>query len=157
MGANPRTKGAEGERQVYKMLNSIIAEVMTALAYPPNEVQKARTMVQRNQNQSAVGGNDLTNTFGMSIEVKRQEQLSVNTWWEQCKKAADKNNELPVLIWKQNHKPWRVRTFGFLHAPGPSGGWSSVQAVVEFDEDTFKLWFRAWVTGKLQNGSEYRT
>jgi len=157
VGANPRQKGAEGERQVYKMLNGIIVEVMTAMGFPAEEVEKAKTMVQRNQNQTAVGGCDLTNTFGMAIEVKRQEQLAINTWWEQTKKSAEKNNELPVLIFRQNNKPWRIRTFGFLHAPGTNGGWTSVQAVVEIDEATFKTWFRAWVTGKLQNGSEYRT
>lgn len=154
---DPRQKGAEGERQVYKMLNEIIVEVMTGLAYPPEEVAKAKTMVQRNQNQTAVGGCDLTNTFGMAIEVKRQEQLAVPAWWRQTVTSAEKNNELPVLIFRQNNKPWRIRTYGFLHAPGANGGWTSVQAVVEFDEATFKTWFRAWVTGKLQNGSEYRT
>lgn len=139
------------------MLNGIIVEVMTAMGFPAEEVEKAKTMVQRNQNQTAVGGCDLTNTFGMAIEVKRQEQLAINTWWEQTKKSAEKNNELPVLMFRQNNKPWRIRTFGFLHAPGTNGGWTSVQAVVEIDEATFKTWFRAWVTGKLQNGSEYRT
>jgi len=154
---DPRQKGAEGERQVYKMLNDIIVEVMTGLAYPPEEIEKAKTMVQRNQNQTAVGGCDLTNTFGMAIEVKRQEQLAIPEWWRQTVKSAEKNNELPVLIFKQNRKPWRIRTYGFLHAPGPNGGWSSVQAVMEIDEPAFRQWFKAWVTGKLQNGSEYRT
>ncbi len=154
---DPRQKGAEGERQVNKMHNDIIVSVMASLAFPPEEVAKARTMVQRNQNQSAVGGNDLTNTFGMSIEVKRQEALQIPAWWRQTEAAAARNNELPVLIYRQNNKPWRIRTFGFLHAPGSNGGWSSVQAVVEFDEATFKEWFKAWVTGKLQNGSDYRT
>ena len=157
MGINPRTKGAEGERQVYKMLNQIIVEVMTGLAFPPDEIEKAKNMVQRNQNQTAVGGCDLTNTFGMAIEVKRQETLSIPEWWRQTTKSAEKNNEIPVLMFRQNNKPWRIRTYGFLHAPGSNGGWSSVQAVVEIDEATFKTWFRAWVTGKLQNGSDYRT
>lgn len=157
MGVNPRTKGAEGERQVYKMLNDIIVEVMTGLAYPADEVEKAKTMVQRNQNQTAVGGCDLTNTFGMAIEVKRQEVLAIPEWWRQTVKSAERNNELPVLMFKQNRKAWRIRTYGFLHTPAVSGGWSSVQGVVEIDEYTFKTWFKAWVTGKLQNGSEYRT
>jgi hypothetical protein len=154
---NPRTKGAEGERQVYKMLNQIIVEVMTGLAYPAEEIEKAKTMVQRNQNQTAVGGCDLTNTFGIAFEVKRQEQLAIPEWWRQVTKAAEKNNELPVLIFRQNNKAWRIRTYGFLHTPGPNGGWGSVQGIVEIDEPTFKQWFRAWVTGKLQNGAEYRT
>ncbi len=154
---NPRTKGAEGERQVYKMLNAIIVEVMTGLAFPPEEIEKASKMVQRNQNQTAVGGCDLTNTFGMAIEVKRQETLAIPEWWRQTVKSAEQNNELPVLMFKQNNRPWRIRTYGFLHAPGMNNGWTSVQGVVEIDEPTFKNWFKAWVTGKLQNGSEYRT
>jgi hypothetical protein len=156
VGIDPRTKGAEGERQVYKMLNDIIVAVMTGLAYPPEEVEKAKTMVQRNQNQSAVGGNDLTNTFGMSIEVKRQEVLSIPAWWRQTVAAAERNNEIPVLMYRQNRKPWSIRTYGFLHTPGTSGGWTSVQAIVEFDEETFCAWFKSWVTGKLQSGSDYR-
>lgn len=154
MGIDVRQKGAEGERQVIKMLTPIIIQVMTEMEFPSEEIERATKMVQRNQNQSAVGGNDLSNTFGMSIEVKRQEQLAINTWWTQCETAALRNNELPVLIFKQNNKPWRFITYGFLHAPAENGGWTSVRARVEFNEDTFKSWFRAWVKGKLLNGYE---
>ncbi|HQZ42703.1 MAG TPA: hypothetical protein PK735_07435 [Flavobacteriales bacterium] len=154
MGINIRQKGAEGERQVIKMLTPIITQVMVEMEFPQEKIDAAMKMVQRNQNQSAVGGNDLSNTFGMSIEVKRQEQLAINTWWQQCETAALRNNELPVLIFKQNNKPWRFITYGFLHAPADNGGWTSVRARVEFNEDTFKSWFRAWVKGKLLNGYE---
>lgn len=154
MGINIRQKGAEGERQVIKMLTPVIIDVMKELEYPQDKIDAALKMVQRNQNQSAVGGNDLSNTFGMSIEVKRQEQLSVGTWWAQCEAAAVRNGELPVLIYRQNNKAWRIRTLGFLHAPGDNGGWTSVRAQVEFDQATFLTWFRAWVKGKLLNGYE---
>lgn len=154
MGIDVRQKGAEGERQVIKMLTPIIIDVMTTMEFPREKIDAAMKMVQRNQNQSAVGGNDLSNTFGMSIEVKRQEQLAINTWWQQCETAANRNNELPVLIFKQNNKPWRFITYGFLHAPADNGGWTSVRARVEFNEETFKSWFRAWVKGKLLNGYE---
>ena len=154
MGIDVRQKGAEGERQVIKMLTPIIIAVMQEMEFPQDKIDASMKMVQRNQNQSAVGGNDLSNTFGMSIEVKRQEQLAINTWWAQCEAAALRNNELPVLIFKQNNKPWRFITYGFLHAPGDNGGWTSVRARVEFNEETFKTWFRAWVKGKLLNGYE---
>lgn len=154
MGIDIRQKGAEGERQVIQMLTPIITTVMRELDFPPDKIAQALKMVQRNQNQSAVGGNDLSNTFGLSIEVKRQEQLSVNTWWKQCEDAAKRNNELPVLIYRQNRKPWRIRTYGFLHTPAADGGWTSVRAFVEFDEATFKTWFAAWVRGKLLSGYE---
>lgn len=157
MGINIRQKGAEGEREVIKMLTPLIVAAMKELDCPQALIDNALKMVQRNQNQSAVGGNDLSNTFGMSIEVKRQEQLSVNTWWKQCCEAAVRNNELPVLIYRQNRKPWRVRTFGFLHVPKDGAElWGSLQAIIEFDEDTFKQWFKLWVRGKILSGYEIR-
>lgn len=156
MGIDIRQKGAEGERQVIQMLTPIITSVMREMDFPLEQIGAALKMVQRNQNQSAVGGNDLTNTFGLSIEVKRQEALSVGTWWAQCEAAAKRNNELPVLIYRQNRKPWRIRTYGFLHTPASDGGWTSIRALVEFDEATFKTWFRAWVHGKLLSGYEVK-
>jgi hypothetical protein len=153
---NIRQKGADGERQVIKMLTPIIVAVMTDMGAPKEDIENATKMVQRNQNQSAVGGNDLSNTFGISIEVKRQEQLAINTWWQQCETAAIRNNELPVLIFKQNNKPWRFITYGFLHAPAKEGGWTSVKARVEFNQETFERWFAEWVRGKLLQGYEVR-
>lgn len=156
MSINIRAKGAEGEREVIRMLTPIIVSVMKELDFPQEQIDAALKMVQRNQNQSAVGGNDLSNTFGLSIEVKRQEQLAINTWWKQCEDAAARNNELPVLIFRQNNKPWRFITLGFLHVPAERGAWSSLRARVEFNEETFKKWFAEWVRGQLLNGWEIR-
>lgn len=156
MGINIRQKGAEGEREIVKMLTPIVIEVMTSLDFPADRIEIASKSIQRNQNQSAVGGCDLSNVFGMSIEVKRQEQLAIGSWWQQTLAAAERNNEIPVLMFRQNRKPWRIRTYGFLHTPGREGGWSSVQAIVEFNEETFKMWFREWVHAKLLNGYEVK-
>jgi len=158
MTINIRQKGAEGEREVAKLLTPIITEVMTAMAFPAAEIEAAQKMVQRNQNQSAVGGADLNNVFGMAVEVKRQEQLSVNTWWAQCVKSAERNKELPLLIWRQNRKPWRVRTYAWLPLPGGNPGEYNRQQMIvaDFDIDTFKEWFRAWVRGKLEQGFEVK-
>lgn len=101
---NPRTKGAEGERQLATALNDVINNVLIELGMQ----LPAKPIVQRNQNQSAVGGKDLVGTYGLAIEVKRQEQLAVNTWWAQCVKSADELNEIPVLIYRQNNKAWNV-------------------------------------------------
>jgi hypothetical protein len=81
----------------------------------------------------------------MSIEVKRQEQLSVNTWWQQCTAAAERNNEHPVLLYRQNRKKWRCVTLVWLHLPG--GAQQQVRA--EFDFDTFLHWFEQWVLRKI--------
>ncbi len=159
MGINIRQKGAEGEREVAKMLNAIIVQVATAMGYPPEQVEAAAKSVQRNQNQSAVGGCDLSNVFGISIEVKRQEQLSINTWWAQCVAAAERNNELPLLIWRQNKKPWRIRTYAWLPLPGAEpGSWSRQKMILaEFDKETFEAWFAEWVRGRLEQGWEIKS
>lgn len=158
MGANPRTKGAGGEREVATMLNGIIVQVMTSMAFPAEQIALATKTVQRNQNQSAVGGCDLTNVFGMAVEVKRQEALSVPAWWRQTVASAERNNELPVLIYRQNRKPWHIRTYAWLILPGGDpGSWArQKQIVAEFDLDAFKAWFAEWVKGKLEQGWEIK-
>lgn len=152
-------KGKAGEREVATMLNGIVREVMTAMAFPADQIEAASKTVQRNQNQTAVGGCDLTNVFGMSVEVKRQETLSIPAWWRQTVAAAERNNELPVLIYRQNRKPWRVRTYAWLALPGGEPGQYDRQQMIvaEFDEASFKQWFAGWVKGKLEQGWEPRT
>lgn len=148
MAIHAQNKGKEGEREIARALNSIIRECLLAHGLPVPD----RDVVQRNQNQSAVGGNDLSNCFGLSIEVKRQEQLSINTWWQQTVKAAQANDETPVLIFRQNRKPWRVVTMVWLPLPAENGSWASTSVRAEFDWDTFLAWFKQWVDRKLQNG-----
>lgn len=152
MPLNARAKGQQGEREVADMLNFIIYQVMKELNYPEDACLRGMQTVQRNQNQSAVGGNDLTNCFGMSIEIKRQETLSVPEWWRQTCKSAERNSEMPVLMYRQNRKAWHVRTYGWINLPGAK----HIRAEVEFDIETFKTWFREWVRGKLLEGNEVR-
>lgn len=104
MGANPRTKGQSGEREIAKFFNDIYKEVydLLGMKYPEKDP------CQRNQNQSAVGGCDLVKTCYYAIEVKRQEQLAINTWWAQCVKSAVEEDKFPVLIYRQNGKKWKV-------------------------------------------------
>ena len=150
---NIRAKGANGEREVAKALNAIIQKCMQDEGFTPSQVLAAANSVQRNQNQSAVGGNDLSHTFGMSIEVKRQEALAINSWWKQTEAAAKPNNELPVLIYRQNGQKWSVVTLGSLHLPPVSGSqYGSFTCRLEMSWDAFQSWFALWVTRKLQAG-----
>lgn len=133
---NIRTKGQTGEREVATMLNDIVAAVRRGLGYP--ELEARDLPFQRNQNQSAVGGDDLTNPFGLAIEVKRQEVLSVNTWWKQCLQSALRTDGRAILIYRQNRKAWRVCMTGMLHLNQDK----SIGPVrVEIELDVFKQWF----------------
>ena len=134
---NVVTKGKEGEREIVNALEPIVRRVMTELEIP----LPAGKVVQRNQNQSSVGGSDLANVFGLAIEVKRQESISLNAWWKQCTAAATRNNELPVLIYRQNHKEWRVvMNAGFVLGDG-----SQIIARAEMEWYMFLYWFERWV------------
>ena len=149
MGANPRTKGASGEREVADMLNDIVDLVRVEKGLPV--LEKRDRPFQRNQNQSAVGGDDLTNPYRLSIEVKRQEALSVNTWWKQCLESCARFDNIPILIFKQNRKKWRIIMWGDLPMQPYTAATHRCMAHqrVEVDLDTFKQWFKLYVRGWL--------
>ena len=149
---NIRTKGASAERDICKALNSALQSMMTKLNYPPEEIEKAANSIQRNQNQTAVGGNDLTNTFGLSIEVKRQEALSINTWWKQCEAAARRNNEIPVLLYKQSRKPWKCVMY--LGMTNEHEVLHCARAEIDFAD--FLEYFENLVYFKLLNGYQVK-
>ena len=149
MGINIRAKGQNGEREIATALNGVIMLVLQQQGFSEEAIQKASDSVQRNQNQSAVGGNDLSNTFGLSIEIKRQEQLSINTWWKQCTQAAERNNEWPVLLYRQNHGKWQCVTYVRTVLEDKSPG-VTVRATMDYD--AFIYWFTAWVTDRIKKG-----
>jgi hypothetical protein len=138
-------KGKDGEREVKDAMNYCVYLAMQELGHTREECLKGMATIQRNQIQTAIGGSDLTGCFGLSIEIKRQEVLDVSAWWRQCEKSALRDNEIPVLIYRQNKKSWRVRTYVWV--PLPDG--HQMQTVAEFDWTTFKIWFQGWVKASL--------
>lgn len=148
MSINIRQKGQEGEREIQRVLEPIVRRVMQEGGY----VLPDKPIIQRNQNQSAVGGSDLSNTFGLCIEVKRQETLSVNTWWEQCRRAAVQNNETPVLLYRQNGKKWRCVVTVELNLPVLQNTHSIMLSRAEIGFEEFQEWFAEWVRRSLLLG-----
>lgn len=146
MGINIRQKGQGGEREVQRALEPIVRSLMAKYGYPLAD----KAVVQRNQNQSAVGGSDLSNTFGLSIEVKRQETLSVNTWWIQCERQARDTGEVPVLLYRQNGKRWRCRTYMQVELPKGNSVATAMTVIAEMEWPQFLLWFENWVDHKLR-------
>lgn len=139
---NIRTKGASGEREIADKLNEKFADLCKQLNLPVPE--KRDQLFQRNQLQTAVGGSDLANPMRLDIEVKRQEQLSVSTWWKQCVESAKRSNGIPILVYRQNRKAWRVRMWGTLCYCSDTQ--ASTAALVEISMEDFLLWFQhyAW-------------
>lgn len=148
MAVNIRTKGQNGEREVATLLNSIVAEVRNEMNLTPFE--KRDEIFQRNQNQSAVGGSDLSNNLDLEIEVKRQEQLSINTWWKQTLESASRTGGIPILIFKQNRKKWRVIMEGYVTVnKSLSSPEDLVEVRVEISLGDFEKWFKTYYTDKL--------
>ena len=147
MSLNIRTKGQNGEREIANELDLIIKTVLNELNIPLPRIN----IIQRNQNQSAVGGSDLSNVFDLSIEVKRQETLNINTWWKQCIKSAERNNHIPILIFRQNRKSWRVVMNGLLNV-----GNKQIQTRVEIEYEDFKYWFYLYSKQQFENGYELK-
>lgn len=147
---NIRQKGATAEREIADDLNYIVNSLYKdmGLPVPPKPV------VQRNSNQTAVGGKDLVGTFGLAIEVKRQEQLAINTWWAQCAASALEAKEKPVLLFRQNGKKntilgrWRCIMLAELPL-SPEDNSSVISVRVELEYEAFKSFFRAWAQRSL--------
>jgi len=115
---NVKNKGAAGEREVCQLLNGVVRQVRGRMQLE----QLSPEPFQRNQNQSAVGGSDIINPFGLSIEVKRQERLNLNKWWAQTRLSADQEKGMPILIYRQNNKPgWKVRMLCLMPMTCPIG------------------------------------
>lgn len=144
MGINVRTKGQTGEREIATALNKEVAKVRLESELP--KLDKRDELFQRNQNQSAVGGDDLTNPLGLSIEVKRQENLSLNAWWKQTTKSADRQpGNFPILIYRKNRQKWRCRMMGGIslekgNLVDPELYLDCICVDISFDD--FLLWFR---------------
>lgn len=146
MAINIRTKGQEGEREVARAMNSIVESVLTNKGF----ALPLKPVIQRNQNQSAVGGHDLSNPFCLGIEVKRQEALSVNTWWSQCIKSCVATADIPVLVYRKNKAKWSV----ILLVDLPVGDGVHVSRVrAEIEWDAFLQWFYTFVSRRIDNGT----
>jgi hypothetical protein len=140
-------KGKEGEREVCRLLNQQLDALITANNYTDDLVDLLNGVVQRNQNQSAVGGGDI-NLFGLSIEVKRQETLSIPEWWRQATTSAKRNGDKPILIYRQNRKAWHVVMDG--HVPLPTGRIMGARVTISVDD--FLTWFTHWVEEMINSG-----
>ena len=101
-GRASRSKGQRGEREFADMLSAAFPDMLR---------------VRRNIDQAYDGGEDITPQMvpGFSIEVKRQEGLNLNAWWQQAVTQAmdrsiyDNDECVPALAYRQNHQQWRIR------------------------------------------------
>lgn len=92
MPINPRTKGASGEREAAKWLQSAF---------------KLEACPERNLEQTRSGGFDLIGFPPFAFEIKRCQTISLRSWWLQVTHATNDKYHIPVVMYRPNNKPWK--------------------------------------------------
>lgn len=103
-GRRSRNKGARGEREAIALLQPVIDRVC-------ERTGEIRFELKRDYRQRFEGKRyDLIGLPWFAFEIKRVENLSgMGGWWRQVMDAAD-DGQIPVLMYRQNHRKWKVRT-----------------------------------------------
>lgn len=126
---NGKAKGATAERELGLVLTGWALEVGVKLD------------LQRNLEQVRSGGHDLLGLelYGLAVECKRVELLSLGPWWGQACRQAQAVKCDPVLAWRQNRQPWRFRIREWVYP-------CKDKLVVDIEGQQFKLWFQSRLT-----------
>jgi len=137
VGKFANSKGKRGEREAIKVLQPVIDKVFgdRGLEIP---------LLFRNQNQSALGGYDIDGIDWLALEIKRQETLNINQWWKQIVKQASVD-QVPVLMYRQNNKKWKVQMYGYLDCNG-----KRVKTKVEISIEAFLVFLETKMVQVLE-------
>lgn len=165
-----RQKGQQAEYEVRDMLQSIVDEAVAVFVneYPQNSMTDMPKLI-RNLEQRREGGSDLQGLDWAAIEVKRQEDARTAKqaqWWLQTitaaakkgpdgKVACEKNGNWiferePILLWKQNFCPWRVKMMAWVSVGSNTSEYRDrpliangrMRVSAEIDYELFVDWFR---------------
>jgi hypothetical protein len=137
-GSLSRDKGQRAERAVIGYLQPVVNEVYQSMDLDPPKLQ-------RNTLQSDGGGFDIVGLNWMALEVKHQEKVNLNAWWEQTVRQAKQGQE-PVLFYKQNNVKFRIRIYAWLSIHN-SDEWHA--AIVDISLESFLEYFRKRLTAEL--------
>lgn len=91
MGASQRRKGANGERELVRLLGD----------------ELGRDVV-RNINQVRDGGHDLLGVSPFAIECKRAAKPELRKWWVQTVDQAIQVHMKPALAYRLDRQGWQV-------------------------------------------------
>ena len=120
MSKMSRNKGSAAEREILRWFFDTFEVI--------------ETKPKRNLTQSRGGGADCLTLPGIALEVKRQEQLSVQAWWEQAVRQAISAERMPVLCYRQNRRRW---VFCIPASLITAGSWG----YISLTEGEFTLWY----------------
>lgn len=126
MATNGKAKGKRGEREAAELLTSILGM---------SGVNHDKVFHQVHEQSG-----DIISIPGLSIEIKRQETLLVTTWWKQAERQAEREGVIPVLMYRQNRRNWRICLPAYLLSPRIKDGF------IEVSELVFAQWLNLWMT-----------
>lgn len=124
-----KQKGKRGEIQASTLLGCIVSDILGEQSLRPDGRLWSDVQAQ---------SGDIVSIPGLSIEVKRQETLNVTVWWRQTARQADDLGAIPVLMYRQNRKPWKFCLPAYLLTLGAEG-------YLEMDEAVFTCWLRNYL------------
>lgn len=135
---NSRAKGKQGEREVIAMLQPVVNSVY-------QEFQLEVPKLKRDTTQADGGGSDIVGRglHWMALEVKFHKEESVESWWAQCVRQAGRE-QVPILLYRTNNKPWKCRMFGLL---GTRSTGRTCPVTVSIED--FLAWFRLKLVEEL--------
>lgn len=90
MTINSKQKGSRGEREVAELIRKHGFDARRSAQYCGNTGDAA----------------DITSNLPYHIEVKHQERLEIDKWWEQA--THDCGEKTPILVFRKNKQKWRV-------------------------------------------------
>ena len=132
-----RNKGQRAERLVIGILQPVVTKVYIAAEISTILIPQ----LERNLMQSNKGGYDIAGLEWLALEVKHQETLNLNSWWEQTLLQSSKlthkgKTKIPVLFYKQNNRAWKIRMYGYLDL-----GSRRVKCPADITLESFMVWF----------------
>lgn len=140
-------KGADGEREVLNAFRDVMRNVEEQLTAKGLTFVARSDFTTRKRIEKGTSNRDLGNIPLISIEVKRHEKLNIAKAWEQAVRQAE--SLLPVLVYRSNNRPWKVRTTAALIYPN---GVSCRFVVAEVSLSDFLGYFAELYSGFLQQG-----
>jgi hypothetical protein len=104
-GRRSRVKGANGEREFFKLSNDLCEDINW-----PYRSERGEIFFRHPAPRHGAGQPDNSDPHGVlpvTIEVKRVEQPQFKTWFSKLQAQA-RPHQTPILAWRQNGQPWLV-------------------------------------------------
>jgi Holliday junction resolvase len=95
MSSSSKNKGSGGERE--------LAKILKERGYPVYRTYASGAGLEKGD----LGNFRVRDDLLFHVEVKRQERISLQSWWDQAVRDCPPEAE-PLLVFRRNRESWRV-------------------------------------------------